>query len=185
MLSYVLWTLLVISLLSAAFTGNLSSLAPAALEGAQQGITLTLSMGGALCLWSGLLEVLERAGVTRRLARMTRPLLRRLIRPKAPSAETEDALSENFAANLLGLGNAATPAGLRAVSLLQDEGDRDAVNRLILLNTCSVQLIPFTAASLRSAAGAQSPFVILPVVWIASLVSVMVSFWVYRRLTHA
>ncbi|MBR4865357.1 MAG: spore maturation protein A, partial [Clostridia bacterium] len=143
------------------------------------------SMGGALCLWSGLLEVLERTGVTRRLARLSLPLLRHLIRPKAPSPETQSALSENFAANLLGLGNAATPAGLRAVSLLQEEGDRDAVSRLVLLNSCSVQLIPFTAASLRSASGAQSPFAILPVVWIASLVSLTVSFWVYRRLTHA
>lgn len=184
MLSVILWLLLAISLLVSFFTGNLSSLGTAALEGAQSAITLTLSMAGALCLWSGLSEVLMRAGMIYRLSRYTRPLLRRLLRLQKKDPKIDAALSENLIANLLGLGNAATPAGLRAVSLLREAGDRKAVSRLVLLNTCSIQLIPFTAASLRISAGAMHPFDILPVVLIASAVSLITSFSVYRSLTH-
>lgn len=184
MLSVILWLLLAISLLVSFFTGNLSSLGTAALEGAQSAITLTLSMAGALCLWSGLSEVLMRAGMIYRLSRYTRPLLRRLLRLQKKDPKIDAALSENLIANLLGLGNAATPAGLRAVSLLREAGDQKAVSRLVLLNTCSIQLIPFTAASLRISAGAMHPFDILPVVLIASAVSLITSFSVYRSLTH-
>ncbi|MBR5868524.1 MAG: spore maturation protein A [Clostridia bacterium] len=184
MLSRILFVLLAFSIPAAIVTGNLSDLGTAALEGAQSGLSLTLSMGGALCLWSGLLEVLERAGITGKLAGLTQPLLRWLIRPKSSSGEVDTALSENFTANLLGLGNAATPAGLRAAALLDAQDDPAAVSRLVLLNSCSVQLLPFTAAGLRAAAGSNSPFAILPVVLAASLVSLVVSFGVYRVLTH-
>lgn len=173
MLLSCIWTALVaVSVAASLATGSSSALAAAALDGAQAGIALTISMAGALCLWSGLTRVMEGSGISALLARILRPLLRRLFPEAAEDPLVFEPLCGNFTANLLGLGNAATPLGIRAVTRMR-RGDRatDEMCRLIVLNTASIQLIPATVAAVRASLGCPRPFDILPAVWITSLCS--------------
>lgn len=173
MLLSCIWTALVaVSVAASLATGSSSALAAAALDGAQAGIALTISMAGALCLWSGLTRVMEGSGISAFLARILRPLLRRLFPEAAQDPLVFEPLCGNFTANLLGLGNAATPLGIRAVTRMR-RGDRatDEMCRLIVLNTASIQLIPATVAAVRASLGCPRPFDILPAVWITSLCS--------------
>lgn len=111
-----LWTgMVVLSLFFGALTGNLSALGAAALKGAESAVELCFAMCGAVCLWTGVMELMERCALTDRLAALFRPLLRRLLPRSSRDSETLAAVSANLSANLLGLGNAATPlAGVRA-----------------------------------------------------------------------
>ena len=160
------------SILCSIFTGTGGALASAAVQGAQAGITLAISMAGSLCLWSGVGALMEAAGITGMLSRLLRPVLHRLF----PSTKTDEALSRdlsaNICANILGLGNAATPMGIRAAKRMkQGETATDELCRLIVLNTASIQLIPANVAAVRSGLGCGSPFDILVPVWITSLCS--------------
>ena len=118
------------------------------------------------------MEVVRRGGLATRLADGLRPILARLFPENRGNAEAMEALSANVSANLLGLGNAATPLGIRAAEAMKK--GRAATNdlcMLVVLNTASIQIIPATIAGIRAAAGAASPFDILPAVWISSLAS--------------
>ena len=143
--------------------------------GAASAVELTLGMLGPLCLWSGAAELMKRCGLDGRLAALFRPLLRRLLPRASRDAETLSAVSANVSANLLGLGNAATPPGIEAARRMA-RGCRgtadDELCRLVVLNTASIQLLPTTVASLRAACGSAAPFDILPAVWLTSLLSV-------------
>ena len=171
-----LWTGMVTrSLLFGGLTGRLDAVSAAALEGAQSAVTLCLSMAGILCLWSGVMELLRQCGLAERLSRAFRPLLGRLLPRASQDPETLSAVSANVSANLLGLGNAATPLGIRAACrMAQGCGGTasDELCRLVVLNTASIQLIPSTVAGIRAAAGAAAPFDLLPAVWVSSCLSV-------------
>ena len=175
-LAYVWTGAVLLSLAVGLFTGQAHELAAAAVEGAQQGITVTLSMAGGLCLWTGLAEVMEKSGVSRLLSRLLRPLLARLFPEASEDPEAMGSLCGNFTANLLGLGNAATPLGIRAVERMKTLSGGDAATnemcRLIVMNTASIQLIPSTVAAVRASLGSAAPFDILPAVWATSLLSV-------------
>ena len=109
------WTMMVTAaLVCGAVQGMLPAVTAAAMKGASAAVELTLSMAGALCLWSGVMTVMERGGLTRGLARLFRPLLRRILPRASRDADTLAAVSANVSANLLGLGNAATPLGIQA-----------------------------------------------------------------------
>ena len=174
-----IWMVLVVTaVIAAALEGNLGALSPAVMEGASSAIRLALSLAGALCLWSALAKLMEKAGALRGLARVMRPVFRRLF-PQASRDETAMGyLCANVSANLLGLGNAATPMGIAAVKRMQELAHTrtatDEMCRLIVLNTASIQLLPTTVAALRASAGAARPFAILPAVWLTSLGSVTV-----------
>ena len=106
------WTgMVLLSLIFGLATGNLDAVANAALEGAGTAVELSISMAGILCLWSGVMEIMNVCGLSAKLARAFRPLLRRLLPGAARDEETLAAVSANVSANLLGLGNAATPLG--------------------------------------------------------------------------
>ena len=171
----VLWCCVVgVSVLFGLLGGTLDAVSAAALSGAASAVTLCLSMAGALCLWTGVMEVMERSGLAAKLARLFRPPLRRFLPQASRDTETLAAVSANVSANLLGLGNAATPLGLKAASrMAKGTGGvaSDELCLLVVLNTASIQLIPATVASLRAAAGCETPFDILPAVWLTSLLA--------------
>lgn len=174
----VIWTLMVgAAVVCGLATGRGAEVASAAFEGAAAGVELCLSMAGALCLWMGVMEVLRRSGLAAGLSRLLRPLLRRLFPDFAGDGDVMDAVSANFSANLLGLGNAATPLGLEAARLMANKTPgwaSDGLCTLVVCNTASLQLIPTTVAAVRAAAGCATPFDILPAVWAASCVSITV-----------
>ena len=163
-----------LSLLTAAMLGREAEAGRALLEGAQAALPFALQLAGGLCLWSGVTELLERAGAAAGLARLLAPVLRRLFPKGAADPETLSALSENVSANLLGLGNAATPAGIRAAKGLYRLGGRDELCLLVVLNTASIQLFPATVGALRGSLGAENPFDILPAALLSSLCALAV-----------
>lgn len=172
----VIWTgMTALSLLCALAMGNQGELASAALDGAASAIELGISMAGVLCLWMGVMEVMQRAGLAEKLARLLRPILRRLFPDFAGDRGTMDTIAANVSANLLGLGNAATPLGLEAARRMSRRTPgvaSDSLCMLVVCNTASIQLIPTTVAGVRAAAGCAAPFDILPAVWLASALSV-------------
>lgn len=171
-----LWTgMVVLSFAFGLVNGKMDAVSAAALEGASSAIQLCLSMAGVLCLWSGVMEIMNRCGMSAKLARAFRPLLQRLLPNACRDDATLSAVSANVSANLLGLGNAATPLGIQAARRMargQDGVASDELCLLVVLNTASIQLIPATIASVRTAAGAAAPFDIVPAVWLASVLSV-------------
>lgn len=173
-----LWSgMVVLSVLFGLATGQLDAVSEAALSGASSAVELSLTMAGVLCLWSGVMEIMNVCGISGGLARLFRPLLRRLLPQASRDSETLAAVSANVSANLLGLGNAATPLGIQAARRMARGCDgiaSDELCLLVVLNTASIQLLPATIASVRSASGAQAPFDILPAVWMASILSVTV-----------
>lgn len=166
--------LMLVAIVGGMLTGESAAVTAALLNGGKTVLTFMLTLGGSMCLWSGLLRVADKAGLTSRLANLIAPLLRRLF-PDLPSGgEACRAISMNLAANVLGLGNAATPFGLSAMKHMHDAsaaGNRATRSMIVfaVLNTASVQLLPTTVAALRADAGAVSPFSILPAVWVTSL----------------
>ena len=184
----VIWTgMVVLSLLFGVFTGRLDAVAAAALEGASSAIELSISMAGGLCLWSGVMEIMRVCGLSDQLARAFRPVLRRLLPNASRDNETLAAVSANVSANLLGLGNAATPLGIRAARRMARGCDgvaSDELCLLVVLNTASIQLLPATVATVRSANGCQTPLDICPAVWLASLLSVLAGLTMAWLLSH-
>ena len=172
----VVWTGMVsLSLIFGIVTGNLDAVANAAMEGASSAVTLCVSLAGILCLWSGVMEVLRACGLADKIAALFRPLLRRLLPNASRDTETLAAVSANVSANLLGLGNAATPLGIQAACRMArgcGGTASDELCLLVVLNTASIQLIPATVSGVRAAAGSASPLDILPAVWLASAMSV-------------
>ena len=166
------------ALVYGAATGQSAAVGAAAAQGVQQAVSFCLTVVGMICLWSGVMEVMRRSGIAAGLSRLLQPVLRRQFPRAARDAQTLDALSMNVSANLLGLGNAATPAGVRAAQAMAREIRGDAASDelclLVVLNTASIQLLPVTIAAVREAAGAAVPFDILPAVWVTSLCSVTV-----------
>ena len=120
------------------------------------------------------MELTEQCGLARALGRLLKKPLSRLFPASCRDEQILSALSQNISANLLGLGNAATPAGIRAAQGMAALGSRaqDELCMLVVLNTASIQLLPTTVATLRRTAGCATPFDLLPCVWISSILSV-------------
>lgn len=174
-MSWIFTLMLGVSFLAALLTGNGSALAEASVSGARSGITLGITMAGSLCLWSGIGRLMEENGMMNALSSLLSPVLCRLF----PSSKSDPVLcghlSGNICANLLGLGNAATPMGIQAAKRLAAHSGNgvatDELCRLVVLNTASIQLIPASVAAIRLAQGCKTPYDILPAVWVTSFCS--------------
>ena len=173
-----IWTgMVILSILCGLAAGRGELVAAAAVDGAQAAVELCFSMAGMLCLWTGVMEIMQRSGLAKKLSRLLQPVLRLLFPQVAQDRAVMDRVSANLSANLLGLGNAATPLGIEAVRKMargRPGVATDPMCMLVVCNTASIQLIPTTVATVRAAAGSASPFDILPAVWLASALSVCV-----------
>lgn len=167
--------MLLVSLIAALLGGKTGALLPAAMEGAAAAVELCVKLTGSLCLFGALGKAMEQSGLMKKLGRLLGPIFRRLFPRTAADEEALGYLTANVAANVLGLGNAATPMGIAAVKRMKaisgSSTASDEMCRLIVMNTASIQLLPTTVASLRASLGAKSPFDILPAVWISSVLS--------------
>lgn len=177
MLMGVIWTAMILaSILFSCASGTTAAVGEAALSGAEEAVKLCLSVGGIMCLWCAVMELMRRCKIADALARALKPVLRLLFPESAKHESILEPLSANVSANLLGLGNAATPMGIQAAKGMAALGKAgvatDELCRLVVLNTASIQLLPTTIAAIRAAEGAAVPFDILPAVWISSAVSV-------------
>jgi len=170
-----IWTFLVAAaVVAAAAGGRASELTAAALGSAKDAIALSIGLAGAMALWLGLVRVAEEAGLVRALARAARPVMRRLFPDVPPDHPAMGAMIMNVSANVLGLGNAATPFGVKAMQELETLNPRpgtatDAQALFCAINTASVQLIPATVIALRVSAGSRAPAEIIGATVLASL----------------
>lgn len=180
------------------FTGSLSEVSSSVLESAGAAVSLAITLCGIMCLWSGLMKVAEESGAVKLLSGLLSPVLSLLFRGLEKGGRAMQLISMNISANILGLGNATTPLGIRAMEAIQEEeaglrgakGETASDNMILLtvLNTASLQIIPATAAALRAAQGAARPMEILPCVWIVSAYSLAIAVgaaklmaWISRR----
>ncbi len=174
-MSWIFVGILCICMISSLYTGNAAALSSAVLTGAQAGITLAISMAGSICLWTGAGKLMDKSGITGFLSKLLRPVLFRVFPGSRTDPMLAAHLSGNLCANFLGLGNAATPMGIRAIQRMGDPNRpglaTDQMCRLIVLNTASIQLIPSNVAAVRASLGCSTPFDILPAVWLTSLCS--------------
>lgn len=173
-LSY-LWTgMILFSILSGVALGRLDAVSAAAAQGAQSAIETVFTLAGPLCLWCGVGELMQRTRLRDRLGRLLRPLLGWLYPGLKEHKAGFSALCANVTANLLGLGNAATPMGIAACQAMNDGSGLPTREqcRLVVMNTASIQLLPTTVAALRAGLGCKSPLDILPAVLLTSLCSV-------------
>lgn len=182
----------VISAISFAFAlamGKMDALASAIIDGASKAVSLSISLLGLTALWCGIMEVYSKCGACRLLAKLISPLMKLLFPEACKSGIGTEEIAANISANLLGLGNAATPLGIKAMEKLSepnggsDEASDDMVT-FAVLNTSSVSLMPTTLIALRRAAGSVSPFDIIPAVWICSVCCCIVSMLFARGLRH-
>lgn len=187
-MTYLFTAMVLVSVVGSLFLGTGSALSAAVASGAQTGITLAVSIAGSICLWSGVGALMEKTGISGGLSRLLHPVLSRLFPSVKEDARLSHYLSANVCANLLGLGNAATPMGVQAAKRLAKGGGGIASGelcRLVVLNTASIQLLPTNVAALRSSLGAGSPFDILPCVWLTSFCSAgmgLLAAWLMERI---
>ena len=172
-----IWTGMVfISLVYAVISGNIENISSAVSEGAKAAVQLSIELCGITCFWCGIMNVLEKCGIIKKLTKILRPIITRILPETKDTPEAAEFAAANISSNLFGLGNAATPLGLKTITALYNGSDR-ATNDMCtftVLNSASIQLLPFTVIAIRSAAGAHNAFDILPAVWITSLSSVIV-----------
>ena len=179
MLNKVWAAMIAVSVFCALATGRMQQLSEAVLAGAGNAVQLIFGMMGMMCAWTGLMKIADAGGLTAILSRLLAPVLRRLFPAYPPESPAAKAICMNITANLLGLGNAATPMGLAAMKEMaaQNRGSHVADNSMVMfvvLNTASIQLIPTTTSVLRARYGSASPFDILPAVWLASVSALLV-----------
>ena len=178
MMNYIWVIITVFSFFCAIATDNMSTLSSAVISGGTEAISLVIKLSGIICFWNGLMAIAEKSGLTKIICNLLKPVLK-LLFPKLKDEKAKNAISMNITANLLGLGNAATPLGLEAMKRLQESSLKkdtasDEMVRFVVLNSAALHLVPTTVALLRYEYGSQNPMEILLPAIITSLLSVSV-----------
>lgn len=190
MLGVCFFVLVAVSVAVSVFTGNFAALSDAVVDGASQAVTLTLSLAGMMALWGGVMNVLKEAGAIAHLARLLSPVLRLAFPDAWRTGVGREEITAAVSANVLGIGNAATPLALSAMGELQKNNPTpeiatDDMVTLSVLATAPPALLPTTLIALRRAAGALHPYAIVVPVWITSAVCAVFGVTLCRLLAWA
>lgn len=180
MLTFIFALLIIGSFIASVITGSTRELTEAVLSEPVNAVELCIYLCGGMCFWGGLMRVAEKSGLTEKLATVFAVLIGGLFKGIDKQGRAFKAICMNITANLLGLGNAATPFGIEAMKALAEEekaGDTATPSMIIftVINTASLTLIPSTALSLRMKYGSADPLEIVPAVWITSAAALLVS----------
>jgi len=178
MLNYIWAFMILFSFTIAAFNGRLEETTQAALHSAGTAVEMAVGLLGIMCLWTGLMNIANQSRFIDVIARMIRPLTKWLFPQLHPSSKAMGAIVMNMVANMMGLSNAATPLGLKAMKELhklnhESETASDAMCMFVVINTASIQIIPSTVIAIRSSMGSVNPFEIIVPVWISSILSLL------------
>lgn len=178
-MNYIWAALIIISIICSAVTGRVSEVSNAIMNGAQDAVSLVISMLGMMCFWTGLMNIAEKGGLTYILSKVLSPILKTLFPDYSKGSKAMRLICMNVTANILGLGNAATPFGIEAMKEMQKENKfKDTANNsmimFVVLNTASLQIIPTLLTILRQKQGAEYPLDVLPAIWITSFISLIV-----------
>lgn len=177
MLNYIWFGMIVASIICAAATGRLGDLSGAVMDGASDAVELTVFLLGSMCAWLGFLKIAESSGMTKLMADAFSPVIDRLFPEYRKEQEIKGKICMNISANFLGLGNAATPLGLAAITAMakKNKGDTPTPGMIlfVVFNTASIQLLPVNMAAMRSACGSIEPFSVLPQIWLTSIAALL------------
>ncbi len=177
MLGIIFSVLVVTAFVSAGASGNMSEVSAVLIEGANEAVNLSVSMLGVMCLWSGIIRVFDKAGITKLITRMISPLIRFIYPKTYKNRNAVNDIAADFSANLLGLGNAALPLGIKAMNKMRNDGlikpdtANDEMIMFAVINTAPFQLIPATLIALRNAHSSNNPSEIMLPIWICSLLT--------------
>lgn len=171
----ILWPIfIIISYGYAMLNGNMESINNAIFESTESTVNLTITLFGTMCLWNGLMEIAANTNLINRLTRLLRPIVNFLFKGTKNNKKIREEISMNMVANMLGLGNAATPQGLKAMQSMQEENTdkkrlTDDMATFIILNTASIQIIPTTVIAIRMSLGSLEPTKIIFAVWFSTI----------------
>lgn len=165
---------IIISIAFAIITGNIEKINNSIFESASTAVELTITMLGTMCLWNGIMEIASNTSIINKVLKLLNPILKKLFPKVKENSKEYKEMSMNIIANLLGLGNAATPLGLKAMQTLQEKNtDKKTLTgtmaMFIVLNTASLQIIPTTVISIRASLNSIDPTKIIVPVWIATI----------------
>lgn len=165
---------IIISFSYAIFFGNLNSLNAEIFSSLESAIKLSINLLGTICLWNGIMQIASKTSVIDKLTSFLRPIIRYLFPDLKKKPKIQKEISMNMIANILGLGNAATPLGLKAMKSMQEENEdkdvlSDSMAMFIVINTASIQIIPTTVIAIRNSLGSANPTSIVFPVWIATI----------------
>ena len=165
---------IIISFAFAIYSGNISNINSAIFSSAEQTVELCLTLLGTLCLWNGIMSIALKTSLIKKLTKFLKHLISFLFPDLKKDKKISEQVSMNIVANILGLGNASTPIGLKAISSMQEKNnDKTTLNNsmamFILINTASLQIIPTTVIAIRSSLGSNNPSKIILAVWVATI----------------
>ena len=169
---------IIISIIFAFITGNIENINNSIFESTSSALELTLTLIDMMCLWSGIMEIAENTDIMNILSKVLSPIMKVLFKDIKKTDKEYKEILMNIIANLLGLGNAATPLGLKAMQTMQEKNpDKDVLTdsmaMFIVLNTASLQIIPTTVIAIRSSLGSQNPTKIIFPVWVSGVCAVI------------
>lgn len=171
----IVWPIfIIISFSFAIFSGNLEKLNSSIFQSTNDAINLSINLLGTMCLWNGIMQIANKTTLIDKLTKVLHPIIKILFPDIKESSQIKKEISMNMIANILGLGNAATPLGLKAMKSMQKENAHkdilsDSMAMFIVLNTASIQIIPTTVIAIRNSLGSQNPTQIVFPVWIATI----------------
>jgi len=172
-----LWPIfLIISIIYAILSGNIGELNNSIFEAAENAVQLTITFFGTICLWNGIMQIAMKSSLVDTISKLLNPLIKLLFPDIKRGGKIHKEISMNMTANMLGLGNAATPLGLRAMKSMQEinpQKDRlsNSMAMFIIINTASIQLIPTTVIAIRKSLGSSEPSQIILPVWIVTIIA--------------
>jgi spore maturation protein A len=176
----IVWPIfIIISIVYAIFSGNMENLNKGIFDSIDNVVDFSLTLVGVTCFWTGIMKIASNTKIIEYLSKMLQPIINFLFPNIKEQSDSNKSIVMNIVANILGLGNAATPLGLKAMSELQAENKSkgklsDNMMMLIVLNTASLQIIPTTVLAIRSSLGSSNPNIIIFPVWIATVCAAIV-----------
>lgn len=180
MMNYVFPIMIIFSFVCAIITGRMNELSASVVEGGSNAVELLLRLVSMLCLWGGVMEIADASGITKGISKLLSPLMKLIFPSLRKEKDALEAISMNVTANVLGLGNAATPLGLEAMRRLQQINPdtskaSDEMVIFVVMNTAAMHIIPTTVATLRGQYGSVSPMSILPASFLTSFCALSVA----------
>lgn len=173
----ILWPIfIIISFVYAILTGNVQSVNNSIFESTASAVNLSITFLGTICLWNGIMRIAQNTTFVSKLTNKLRPIIHFLFPEMKNNEKAKEEISMNIIANILGLGNAATPLGLKAMKTMQKDNDKkdtlsNSMAMFIVLNTASLQLIPTTVIAIRASLNSANPTSIILPVWVSTIVA--------------
>lgn len=171
----IIWPLfLIISFVYAIFNGRLEQVNTSVFEGTKSAVELCITLLGTMCLWNGIMKIACKTSIVKKLTKVLTPIMKKLFPDIKRQDKVHEEISMNIIANIMGLGNAATPLGLKAMKSMQKvNNDKKRLSNsmaiFIVLNTASIQLIPTTVIAIRSSLKSNNPTAMIVPIWIATI----------------